>query len=401
MSSCENRLTFTGCHGYKLVKLNVTDSNMVDDDLSDLIDEAELIKCTQSVNDVSFIGNPLAFSDPTELGIIRVKYGPDYKSCEISVNQSPVSYFMTLAWPVSIGHDTVGDLDLHKCELIKVVNEVTSKITQILDDVLMKSKQKVEIKRTLEEKTQFLTDVPENILHVADICICDKSVNSQDCTLLNTENNEQPIKIGDCKMKLIKNNIQADSIIVTVYITIDLCKVACSVYSIENERLLWSDDTRGLFSQLDLNGQDQSARPENKLTQSKHGGIDFDKNAQEVFDIQVEGAARGCKNHLRDFGIRSPSLYPMTFVHDMSFWENKDVPFCMLEYCDIIRDVAGDSVINIQLLDTYTDSVTGKTSRCYRLTFQSVDKALSYDTSWKLQSLIRLEVEKKMKIELR
>ena len=99
--------------------------------------------------------------------------------------------------------------------------------------------------------------------------------------------------------------------------------------------------------------------------------------------------------------IKIPSLYPMTFVHDMSFWENERLEFDEVEFCDMIRNIADDTVVNVELIDSYKDPETGRLSRCYRMMFQSLDKALCYDTSWKLQSIIRLEVEKHLKITLR
>ena len=99
--------------------------------------------------------------------------------------------------------------------------------------------------------------------------------------------------------------------------------------------------------------------------------------------------------------MKAPSLYPMNFIHDMSFWENETVEFDEMKFCDVIRNVAGDVVYSVELIDRYKDPGTARYSRCYRMSFQSSDKTLSYDTSWKLQSLIRLEVEKNLKITLR
>ncbi|KAH9519144.1 hypothetical protein Btru_074837 [Bulinus truncatus] len=93
------------------------------------------------------------------------------------------------------------------------------------------------------------------------------------------------------------------------------------------------------------------------------------------------------------------SLYPMKFVHDLSFWENED--FIESEMHEIIRDIAGDVVVNVVLIDLYTDAGTGKKSRCYRLHFLSHNQVLSYLTSWKLQSLIRLSVAHRQKLTVR
>ncbi|KAK3593921.1 hypothetical protein CHS0354_011525 [Potamilus streckersoni] len=95
------------------------------------------------------------------------------------------------------------------------------------------------------------------------------------------------------------------------------------------------------------------------------------------------------------------SLYPLMFTHDLSFWESDRVMFDKLEFCDCIRAVANDVITSVLLLDIYRDPRTGRVSRCYRLTFQSCYMALSYDVSWKLQSLVRLTVADRLGVQLR
>lgn len=92
---------------------------------------------------------------------------------------------------------------------------------------------------------------------------------------------------------------------------------------------------------------------------------------------------------------------PLQFNHDMSFWENSDVSFDELFFCNITRDVTGDCVRNVCLIDTYEEPDTHRISRCYRFTFQSWHRCLSYDISWKLQSFLRIQVAHQMAIILR
>ncbi|CAG5133541.1 unnamed protein product [Candidula unifasciata] len=96
------------------------------------------------------------------------------------------------------------------------------------------------------------------------------------------------------------------------------------------------------------------------------------------------------------------SLFPMRFTHDLSFWQNdSDSEFDVTEMYNIILYTAGDLVYSVSLRDIYTDPDTGRVSRCYRLRFTSHDQALPYLTSWKLQSLIRMEVAQKLGVTLR
>ncbi|XP_062605844.1 uncharacterized protein LOC134267652, partial [Saccostrea cucullata] len=95
------------------------------------------------------------------------------------------------------------------------------------------------------------------------------------------------------------------------------------------------------------------------------------------------------------------SLYPLLFSHDISFWENSQLPFNEPDFLSVIREVCGDLVVCVELLDRFHSVELNKVSRCYRLQFQAYDRALSYETSWKLQSHLRLCVASAMKVELR
>ena len=96
------------------------------------------------------------------------------------------------------------------------------------------------------------------------------------------------------------------------------------------------------------------------------------------------------------------TAYPLKFVHDLGFWLNdSDDTIDVFEMFDIVRCVAGNLVINVELVDTYTEPNTGRHSLCYRLHFITFDLALSYSASWKLQSLIRMEVARRLPVTLR
>lgn len=138
--------------------------------------------------------------------------------------------------------------------------------------------------------------------------------------------------------------------------------------------------------------------------------LDLDRVTMDIFKIpQVRLLWTNQNRIFEDFAnlsvnypvYKEISLYPMLFQHDMSFWENPEIPFNVFKFYNIIRNVAGDIVTSVQQIDIYPNEQTGLISRCYRLEFQSFDKVLSYDASWKLQSIIRLEVAEKMKITLR
>lgn len=95
------------------------------------------------------------------------------------------------------------------------------------------------------------------------------------------------------------------------------------------------------------------------------------------------------------------SLYPVRCVHDLSFWENPDCVFDEADFLDVVREVTDDVVTYVSLVDRFENADLGKTSRCYRLVFQSHDRAMSYITSWRLQSILRLKVAHRLGVLLR
>ncbi|XP_041367872.1 ferredoxin-fold anticodon-binding domain-containing protein 1 homolog [Gigantopelta aegis] len=95
------------------------------------------------------------------------------------------------------------------------------------------------------------------------------------------------------------------------------------------------------------------------------------------------------------------SVYNLQHAHDMSFWESSDIEFDELCFSDVIREVAGDVVVKVTLIERYHDEGGDQWSRCYRLIYMSNDLAVSYIASWKMQSLIRLETAKRLEIRLR
>ncbi|KAM6238303.1 ferredoxin-fold anticodon-binding domain-containing protein 1 [Porphyrio hochstetteri] len=99
--------------------------------------------------------------------------------------------------------------------------------------------------------------------------------------------------------------------------------------------------------------------------------------------------------------FKSFSLYPPSYVHDVSFWVPDGEQFDELAFHTIARWVSGETVISIQLIDSFQHSETGRKSLCYRLTFQSCDKALSRQHVAEMQLLFRKEINKHLGVTLR
>ncbi|NXJ82764.1 FDXA1 protein, partial [Trogon melanurus] len=99
--------------------------------------------------------------------------------------------------------------------------------------------------------------------------------------------------------------------------------------------------------------------------------------------------------------FKSFSLYPPSYVHDVSFWVPDGEQFDEVAFHTIARWVSGETVISIQLIDTFQQSETGRKSLCYRLIFQSCDKALSWREVAEMQLHFRKEINHHLRVTLR
>ncbi|XP_074832862.1 ferredoxin-fold anticodon-binding domain-containing protein 1 isoform X5 [Carettochelys insculpta] len=99
--------------------------------------------------------------------------------------------------------------------------------------------------------------------------------------------------------------------------------------------------------------------------------------------------------------FKSFSLYPPSYVHDVSFWVPESKHFDEIAFHTIARCVSQETVISIQLLDSFQHPQTGQTSLCYRLTFQSCDKALTRQQVAEMQMQFRKEIQQWLQVTLR
>lgn len=88
------------------------------------------------------------------------------------------------------------------------------------------------------------------------------------------------------------------------------------------------------------------------------------------------------------------SKYPPVFK-DIAFWisgENaNDGCFVENDFFDLVRSTAGDLVEKIELIDSFTHPKTGRSSRCYRISYRSMDRSLTNEEIDELQFIVRNE----------
>ncbi|XP_064433513.1 ferredoxin-fold anticodon-binding domain-containing protein 1 isoform X2 [Mirounga angustirostris] len=96
--------------------------------------------------------------------------------------------------------------------------------------------------------------------------------------------------------------------------------------------------------------------------------------------------------------FKSYSLYPPCYVHDISFWLDEKKEFDELEFHTVARAVSQETVISIQFLSRFQHPKTQQVSLCYRLTYQTCDKALTPQQVASMQSQFRKEIQQRLHV---
>ncbi|XP_030648741.1 ferredoxin-fold anticodon-binding domain-containing protein 1 [Chanos chanos] len=137
-------------------------------------------------------------------------------------------------------------------------------------------------------------------------------------------------------------------------VSMNLDHLAALIFSISDWRLLWTPDPRLL--------------------------LHFELNPQGPF---------------RPFSLYSPS-----YSHDISFWMEPD-SFDELEFHTVVRQATAGTVRDVVLVDRFRHPHMGHASLCYRLTYQSPDRALSHSQALCLQNKLRRLLPLRLQVTLR
>ncbi|CAI4036915.1 hypothetical protein SMKI_16G2100 [Saccharomyces mikatae IFO 1815] len=98
------------------------------------------------------------------------------------------------------------------------------------------------------------------------------------------------------------------------------------------------------------------------------------------------------------------SKHPGSF-RDVAFWLPKDEPDVHQihenDLMEIIRNIAGDLVESVKLVDNFTHPKTGRKSTCYRINYQSMDRNLTNAEVNALQETVCSKLIEEYGVELR
>ena len=85
---------------------------------------------------------------------------------------------------------------------------------------------------------------------------------------------------------------------------------------------------------------------------------------------------------------------------DLSFWCN-DPKFEPNEFFAVARDLTGDSVESVELLDDFTHPKKQKRSLCFRFTYRDLERTLTHEEVNEMQEKIIVEIKDKLDVEIR
>ena len=142
-----------------------------------------------------------------------------------------------------------------------------------------------------------------------------------------------------------------------IQFTVFLSNLVVKLFQIRDARLLFSSDTR-LFKQL-----------------------------ESLSDCAVW-----------EFVVFRPvSIYPCSYQHDVGFWTKQGIN--ELRLSEVIRSVTGDIIKSVSLINAFRKD--DKTGLCYRIVYQSNDKAVSEAKAGQLQLSVREALAREFGVELR
>eukprot|EP01147_Barroeca_monosierra_P006433 gene6433-9326_t len=137
-------------------------------------------------------------------------------------------------------------------------------------------------------------------------------------------------------------------------------------------------------------------------------GLGLERLAMILFDIpDIRLFWSNDSRFVSQFDVTKPlnqlkfkpfSKYPPC-TKDISFWVGDT--YTHTSFMDMIRNIAGDLVEHVSLIDTFTHPQTRRISKTYRIVYRSMERTMTNEEINILQEKLRIETERVLDVQLR
>lgn len=151
---------------------------------------------------------------------------------------------------------------------------------------------------------------------------------------------------------------------------IGIDRIAMLLFKIPDIRLFWSQDKRFL---------------------SQFEGVSGDPNKLKRF--QTFSKYPPCPKDVSFWLSQAPADGEDSYRQAVAFHEN--------DVMELVRDVAGDVVEDVRLIDEFTHPKTGRKSMAYRIVYRSLERTLTNEEAIEFHERVRQSLTEKLGVELR
>jgi phenylalanyl-tRNA synthetase alpha chain len=86
---------------------------------------------------------------------------------------------------------------------------------------------------------------------------------------------------------------------------------------------------------------------------------------------------------------------------DISFWLPEDKPFNANDFFDLVRDIGGDLVEQVKLIDQFENKKTNKVSHCYKIIYRSMERTLTLEEVRAIHKKVETSASEKLGLKIR